>query len=34
MYFPIGEVEVLAKEGDRVRAGETVVARVVNKESE
>ena len=28
MYFPADEVEVIAKPGDRVRAGETVVARV------
>lgn len=27
MYFPKGDVEVLVKEGDRVRAGETAVAR-------
>lgn len=28
MYFPRGDVEVLARTGDRVRAGETVVARI------
>jgi len=28
MYFPAEEVEVLVKPGDKVRAGETIVARV------
>ena len=32
MYFPRGDVEVLVKPGDRVRAGETVVARLVPHE--
>lgn len=30
MYFPLGDVEVLVKKGDKVRAGETVVARLRN----
>lgn len=29
MYFPKGSVEVLVAEGDRVSAGETVVARII-----
>jgi phosphatidylserine decarboxylase len=28
MYFPREDVEVLVKKGDKVRAGETVVARL------
>jgi phosphatidylserine decarboxylase len=28
MYFPKGEVEVVVKAGDKVRAGETIVARI------
>jgi phosphatidylserine decarboxylase len=28
MYFPRKDVEVLAKEGDKVRAGETIIARI------
>lgn len=30
MYFPLTDVEVLVKKGDKVRAGETVVARLRN----
>jgi phosphatidylserine decarboxylase len=32
MYFPAGDVTVVAKEGDRVRAGLTVVARLNREE--
>ena len=28
MYFPASDVEVTAKPGDRVRAGETIIARL------
>jgi phosphatidylserine decarboxylase len=28
IYLPVSDVDVLAKPGDRVRAGETVIARV------
>jgi len=32
MYFPADEVEAVVKRGDKVRAGETVVARLKNKQ--
>jgi hypothetical protein len=32
MYFPAGDVTVVAKEGDRIRAGLTVVARLNREE--
>ena len=32
MYFPKADIEVVAKVGDKVRAGETVVARIVRKD--
>ena len=31
MYFPKGDIEIVAKIGDQVTAGETVIARVVRK---
>lgn len=34
MYFPKGDIEVTAKVGDQVTAGETVIARVVAKENQ
>jgi hypothetical protein len=32
MYFPEGDVEPCVKVGDKVRAGETVVARLTARE--
>ncbi len=34
MYLPIQDVEVLVKEGDRVTAGETIVARIAGPAAE
>jgi phosphatidylserine decarboxylase len=28
IYLPAGDVEIMAKRGDRIRAGETVIARI------
>lgn len=33
LYFPKADVEVLVRIGDKVRAGETIVARIKNKSS-
>jgi hypothetical protein len=33
VYLPAGDVDVLATRGDRVRAGETVIARIKPVES-
>ena len=31
MYFPKGDIEIVAKIGDQVTAGETIIARIVKK---
>jgi len=33
IYFPKGEVEVLAREGQRVRAGETPIAKIIGRKA-
>ncbi len=32
MYFPKSDIEVLTQVGDRVRAGETIIARIRTQE--
>jgi phosphatidylserine decarboxylase len=32
MYFPKGEIEMVARIGEQVTAGETVIARIVRKD--
>jgi hypothetical protein len=34
MYFPGGDIEILANIGQQVTAGETVIARIVNRENQ
>jgi hypothetical protein len=31
MYFPKGDIEIVASIGDQVTAGETIIARIVKK---
>ncbi|HRX27509.1 MAG TPA: phosphatidylserine decarboxylase [Aminivibrio sp.] len=33
MYFPKGDIEILAQIGEQVTAGQTVIARIVNREN-
>ncbi|GAB1400059.1 hypothetical protein MASR1M66_15130 [Aminivibrio sp.] len=32
MYFPKGDIEIIASLGDQVTAGETVIARIIPEE--
>ena len=34
MYFPKGDIEIVANIGDQLTAGQTVIARIVKKENQ